>query len=769
LPTTASTEDFSQDGSYRLRKPLWIVYAVGGMGLLINLIYFSSEFIGFDDSSEHFRGNLPEHILVLSLIFLFPVLAFFIDRVLAGYRLGERSRLLELEVAARTRELEDLKTFSENIMASVNDMIFVIGSDGRFQFVSGNSQMVLGKDPEELMGRQFSDLVATGSVARAVSNFEKIMWGQDVPAYELETTDGNGGTRYIEISSTPYRDGESVVAQVGVAREVTERKLLEQHIQERNRELAALHAVAHSVAQSLDLDQVLDSALARITTLLGADKAWVHLYENETGEMSLQVWKGASQDSEIVKTAKRLKLGEYLQKMATGNSFPLSASVDELMGETAQALRRDGNESIAAVPMTVGGRLVGILGVASAESDHFQQADLDLLRVASSQVAMAIENAKLYEDIKCKTSELEAQNQELAEATGKIGNLISTAERQRSFGVRYDNHLLAKCWEAKNCTFIECPSYESENLRCWQVAGTHCGGEVQGVFAQKLGKCEKCEVYQMARADRIAALGETFNNMMAMLEEKAEEREQLQEQLIQSTKLAAIGELAANIAHEINNPLTGVLGFAALMLRDCPEGDPRRRGLQTIERETMRARDIVRNLLDFARQDGLKQRKADIRDVVEDTLLLLRKQAELAGVDVSQTYADNVPQVYVDINQIKQVFINILNNAIHAMPDGGHLSIEVRAAKPDGQKPWVEIAFRDTGVGIAPDQLGRVFDPFFTSKEIGEGTGLGLSVSQRIVEEHGGAIELESQSGHGSIFTVKLPTATVPASIRRVA
>lgn len=739
------------------------------MGLLINIIYFFSETIGFSDPLGHFRENLPEHALVFSLIFIFPVLAFFIDRVLAGYRMGERSRLLELEVAARTKELEDLKSFSENIMASVNDMIFVIGSDGRFQFVSGNSQKVLGKQPEDLMGRQFIDLVATGSIARAVSNFEKVMWSQEVPAYELEVADGNGGTRFIEISSTPYRGGGSVIAQVGVAREVTERKLLEQHIQERNRELAALHAVAHAVAQSLDLDHVLGSALARIVNLLSADRAWVHLYDRETGELSLQVWKGAGEGAEIVKTAKRLKLGERLAAMAAGDGIPLSADFDELIDETAQALRRDGNESITAVPMTVGGRLVGLLGVASAESDHFQKADLDLLRVASSQVAMAIENAKLYEDIKAKTGELEAQNQELAEAATKIGKLISAAERQRSFGVRYDSHHLVKCWEVKNCTFIECPSYESENLRCWQVAGTHCGGEVQGVFAQKLGKCEKCEVYQAARTDRIAALGETFNNMMAMLEEKVEEREQLQEQLIQSTKLAAIGELAANIAHEINNPLTGVLGFASLMLRDCGSDDPRRRGLETIERETMRARDIVRNLLDFARQDGLKRRRADIRDVVEDTLLLLRKQAELAGVEVSLSFADNIPQVYVDVNQMKQVFINVLNNAIHAMPDGGELRIDVHAAKPDSQKPWVEVSFRDTGMGIPPDKLLKVFDPFFTSKDVGEGTGLGLSVSQRIVEEHGGAITVESQVGHGSTFTVKLPTATLTAGIRRVA
>lgn len=762
-PELPITESFA-----RQRTP-WIVYIIALMGLAINAVYFSTEFIGFDAPVSHFSDNIGEHITILSLVLFFPLLAFFADRVMAGYRLNERSRLLELEVAARTRELEDLKSFSENIMASVNDMIFVIGSNGCFQFISGNSRMVLGYDPEDLMGRQFSDLVAAGSVAAAVSNFEKIMWGDDVPTYELEVADGKNEIRCIEISSTPYRDGGKVIAQVGVAREVTERKRLENHIYERNRELAALNQVAHAVGQSLALDQVLGGALQQIIYLLSADRAWVHLYDPETDELALQVWKGVGEEGEMLKTAGRIKMGEGFTGLVASKNISMLANVDELEDGAAETFSRTGLESVAAVPMTVVGRLVGVLGVASQERDHFSKADLDLIRVASSQVAMSVENATLFENLKDKTGELEAQNKELAEATEKIGNLITTAERSRSFAVRYDNSCLVKCWEVKNCSYVECPSYESHNLRCWQVAGTHCGGEVQGVFAQKFCKCEQCEVYQLARRDRIAALGETFNNMMAMMEQKGEERQQLQEQLLQSTKLAAIGELAANIAHEINNPLTGVLGFTALMRRDCPADDPHARSLEIIENETLRARDIVRNLLDFARQDGLNKRKVAIREVVEDTLPLLRKQAQLANVEVKLKDAENVPIVYVDVNQMKQVFINILNNALHAMSAGGTLSIDIHAVKSDGHKPLVEVSFTDTGSGIAADRIGRVFDPFFTSKEAGEGTGLGLSVSQRIVEEHGGVIAVQSAPGVGSTFTVKLPTATLAAGIRRVA
>ena len=485
------------------------------------------------------------------------------------------------------------------------------------------------------------------------------------------------------------------------------------------------------------------------------------------GTLTLRVWKGGSK--EFLSRIGHLELGEGLVGIVAESGQAMARNVEEFPPDTAHAVAGDGVGCVAAVPMQVRGRLIGVLGVGSERRDRFSEADLSLLGAMGSQIAMALENALLFEDLQSKTGELASQNAELAKATQKISLLIAAAEQERSFSVRFDNPGLVKCWEVKKCPHSDCPSYRSENLRCWQVAGTHCGGEVQGVFAQKFGRCEKCEVYQAARADRLAGLGEAFNNMMAMLEQQVEEQRRLQEQLLQSTKLAALGELAANIAHEINNPLTGVLGYAALLQREFSPDDPIGKNLKVIENETIRARDIVRNLLDFARQEGLKKRRTSVREVMDDTLSLLRKQADLINVKVELDYSENVPQVYVDINQMKQVFINILNNALHAMEGGGTLTLSIRSAKPDGKRPWVEVAFTDTGSGIPADKLDLVFNPFYTSKDAGEGTGLGLSVSQRIVEEHGGVIEVASEVGKGSTFTVKLPTANVSTRLKRVA
>ncbi len=752
---------------FRRERLRWPVYVIASLGLLINLVYFGIE-LSTDpgDPMALLQANISEHLFIASLLLIFPLVAFLAHRVVAGYRLDDYSKRLELEMEARNKQLLDLMSFNENIMNSVNDLIFVIGSDGRFQFVGGNCSDILGCEPSTLVGRQFIELVAPGSVARAVNSFESVLRGIDVPPYELEVIHDTGENRFIEISSTSYSDERRVSAQVGVARDVTERKKLEQHVVERNRELAALNAVATAVGQSLDLDQVLGSALDQVAALMRVERACVYLFDGLNSELELRAFKGPGVSD---KQSHRVKLGETVLGEAAEQRSPILINRDDDPQETAAVACDDSIASVAVIPMQYSGRLVGVLGLASDEVSHFSRADIDLMRVVSSQIAMAMENALLFEDSRNKARELAERNRELALATDELSNLIAVAEQERSFSVRSRNHHLVKCWEIKNCQEVGCPSFKSENLRCWQVAGTHCGGEVQGVFAQKFGQCEKCEVFRLARPDRLTELGEAFNNMMAMLEQKVDEQHQLQEQLIQSTKLAAIGELAANIAHEINNPLTGVLGHAALLSRQVGEEDPKAENLQIIENETMRARDIVRNLLDFSRQESLNTRKVSIREIMENTLALLRKQAELANVEIRHNYEEDIPAVRVDVNQMKQIFVNILNNAIHAMPEGGLLTIGIKAVKPDGRRPWVEVSFADTGKGIPPEMMDRVFDPFFTSKGPGEGTGLGLSISRRIVEEHGGSIDVVSELGEGSTFTIKLPTANITSDIKHVA
>ncbi len=238
----------------------------------------------------------------------------------------------------------------------------------------------------------------------------------------------------------------------------------------------------------------------------------------------------------------------------------------------------------------------------------------------------------------------------------------------------------------------------------------------------------------------------------------AEREEQLKratsQQLGRSEKLASVGRLAAGVAHEINNPLTGVLSFACLM-RDKENMDEQdRQDLDLIIHETTRAAQIVRGLLDFARERQVVKAPLDLNELVRQTVRLLGNQKALQGIVIVDDLADALPAVEGDAHQIEQVMVNLAMNACEAMPNGGTLLINSLAA--EGK---VLVKFTDTGCGIKEEHLDQIFEPFFSTKPVGKGTGLGLSVSYGIVEGHGGTLEVESKEGKGSTFTVVLPCA----------
>ena len=237
------------------------------------------------------------------------------------------------------------------------------------------------------------------------------------------------------------------------------------------------------------------------------------------------------------------------------------------------------------------------------------------------------------------------------------------------------------------------------------------------------------------------------------------EVERAQAQAMQAAKLAAIGELAANVAHELNNPLTGVLMHLGL-LAELPElGGDVRKNLDVMENEVVRMRGIVRDLLDFARKSEARVAPADIGEILRSSLTLVSHRREMRTLEVQWDLPPDVPSVAIDPNQFKQVFVNLFNNAIDAMGDEGRLSVRVRAETDD-----VRVDVIDTGPGISPEGLERVFDPFYTTKARGVGTGLGLSVTHGIVTNHGGSISGSSTLGEGTVFTVRVPMYAAVAS-----
>ena len=256
-------------------------------------------------------------------------------------------------------------------------------------------------------------------------------------------------------------------------------------------------------------------------------------------------------------------------------------------------------------------------------------------------------------------------------------------------------------------------------------------------------------------ADELGTLRRTFNYMAGALQERDKQvKKRAQDKIADSERLAILGSLSAGIAHEINNPLGGILIYGHLLLDDTARDDPRRANLEKIVHETTRCRDIVKGLLDFARQHELSVENADMNDLIGKTLALVEKQAVFHDIRIEKDFDRELPQVRVDGGKIQQVLMNIIMNAAEAMGPGGFLKISTRNRKPENK---AEIAVSDTGCGISPENLKKVFDPFFTTKGVGKGVGLGLAICHGIVEKHGGAINIESEPGKGTRVTLLLP------------
>lgn len=253
----------------------------------------------------------------------------------------------------------------------------------------------------------------------------------------------------------------------------------------------------------------------------------------------------------------------------------------------------------------------------------------------------------------------------------------------------------------------------------------------------------------------IAALGRAFNSMAGSIRERDEQlRQQAQEKIKRSERLAMIGSLAAGVAHEINNPLGSILLFSRLLLQRAPSEGLQRENLERIEKETRRCQNIVQGLLDFARKRELKIEEINMNDAVDKTIKLFENHPMFHNIEIVRQYQPDLPAVSADPAQMMQVFANIIMNAVDAM--NGHGILTIRTSLNEHQN-CIEISFSDTGCGIPPDEFDRLFEPFFTTKGVGQGTGLGLSVSHGIVEGHGGTIRVQSRVGEGATFIVSLP------------
>jgi two-component system NtrC family sensor kinase len=417
-----------------------------------------------------------------------------------------------------------------------------------------------------------------------------------------------------------------------------------------------------------------------------------------------------------------------------------------LINDGLDALLRDAG--LAAPALTVGswliapfvakGRVTGAIA-ARGEAGRYGTADLVLLEGLVSQASIALESARLVDlhDDGRRTW------QEVVDAISPALCIVD-----RSGAIRRANRAFADLVNAPPASLIGRP---------WQAfIPPEWATDLQRALDQQ-GAGREVELRTGERTYAVTAVPITSNDRSAvvLLFDDQTERRRLQDQLIQSEKMSAIGQLIAGIAHDLNNPLASVLGFADF-LTEVPHVPPSiREPLTVIREEAERASSIVRNLLGFARKQEHQRRPTALKPLLDGTFVLLRNQLMAHRVEALIEVEPDLPLPDIDPNQIQQVFVNLINNAAQAVASTGRPgTIVVRARRwMDG----VAIDIIDDGPGMSEALAAQVFEPFFTTKAEGEGTGLGLSISQGIVKEHGGRIMLSTEEGKGSTFTVQLP------------
>lgn len=294
---------------------------------------------------------------------------------------------------------------------------------------------------------------------------------------------------------------------------------------------------------------------------------------------------------------------------------------------------------------------------------------------------------------------------------------------------------------------------------------------------ERLSKGDLDYRIDLSTKDEISILANSFNRMASDLRQYKEKMEnwtkaleeevkkktseimKAQEQLVNAEKLASLGRMAAGVAHELNNPLTGIVTFAHLLKKRIPpENKQDIEDIDVIIEQANRCSKIINGLLGFSRKTSTEKIKLSINSLIENTLALLRNQAKFHNIRYEMNLDNSIPEIIIDPNQIQQVFINLLINAADAMNENGLIIISTRFIEGKiGNKKYIEIEFTDTGPGIPKEQLARIFEPFYTTKPVGKGTGLGLAVSYGIIKKHGGSIAVKSDYGKGASFFVRLP------------
>jgi len=500
----------------------------------------------------------------------------------------------------------------------------------------------------------------------------------------------------------------------------------------------------------LDLERLTERLMFGVTAALGVTGMAVFLRE-EDGD--LVAYKASGDAPE---RARLLKEGPLLRRLQAGR--PVNVEQSEGSSEVA------GWNLTYYFPCRVRGEVIAVIGVSRKDGlDPLNSEETALLQAIAGQAATAFLNGQLYKSLQQKAAELQRltdYNENILESMDS-GILVLDLDAKVVRWNRAMEALYGKPREeVLGRTLDEIfPESFMEALRGSLVLGQH--EEIASIYKLRLPAADgRSLIVNASVAPFQIDSGERQGSILIL--DDVTVRVRLEEQLQHSEKMASIGLLAAGVAHEVNTPLTGISSYAQMLRKQVEAGDPKAELLEKIETQAFRASKIINSLLNFSRSSGAELEPLDANKIVMDVLSLLEHQLQTAHVKVRKELSLRLPQVRGNENRLQQVFFNLFLNAKDAMPKGGWLTLVTRA-----DEDTVIVEIKDTGHGIGKEHIKRIYDPFFTTKGLGRGTGLGLSVSYGILQEHGGAIFVDSVPGKGTTFQVTLPALEVMEAARR--
>jgi two-component system NtrC family sensor kinase len=512
--------------------------------------------------------------------------------------------------------------------------------------------------------------------------------------------------------------------------------------------LFLLSQISWMLTSTFSLKEILNQLVFFTAELLRSDICVLRLIEDNQLTLGAQV--GIPADMVFPK----LPTNEGIAGWMVQNKQPLRLDDIKTNPITREYFLKRGTRfdftSFLGAPLLVRNSIIGILGVYSKSPRQYTDTETEHLTVVANHAAIAIENARVFESMKRTKQDWEETFDAITDLICIVDTDYTICRANRALadkiGLRFNQILGKKCYEIiHHCS--EPPKY--------------CTHKKQQTTL--MSAIQEIEIPQWNGTFQISNLPiiNSENQMVASVHilRDITQQKQMQQRLIQSEKLAALGQLVSGVAHELNNPLTGVIGYGELLMRK--ELDPAiKPAIEKIFKESQRAGKIVQHLLGFARPHNPEKKYISIHQVLEEALALREYELQVNHITIHRDYAPELPKTMIDPHQMQHVFLNIIMNAesaINEVLDRGQGNLKIRTRYLDAEVNRIRIEIEDNGPGISLENQHRIFDPFFTTKDTRHGTGLGLSIAYRFVQEHQGNIDVESQPGYGATFIIEIP------------